>query len=330
MYLAFVATYWSRTKIYNPFVALVLALLFAVSLRFFLLVVLERRRGASVIVVRFVSGALFLAMGWLYFLFVTPLLDWDRPARAVAAIAMLGVLVWVIIRHIKGRKSQPLGYLVGFAYLAIYVVLVGVAVLSLLHTGYIALTGDRVTLLVTATGETRTESEHWTTPSGKPGAESVTAHHVIFLLPYGEKAADLWMVGDEIAVQGKAIHFSPTLNALGIPQLYSLASAHNGYLHPQRQNAYPPQTIAFPGNGPLAVHPLWRPIQDRFLSFWAGHLGSNSWYSINMVDNESPYYPLVDKDGKPVRNNFLLVLKTDGIATSRGSSPLEDKHESRH
>jgi hypothetical protein len=326
MYLAFVATFWSRTKVYNPFVALILALLVAVSLRFFLLVILESRRGSSVILVRLASGALFLVLSWLYFLFVTPLLDWDRPARAVAAIAVAGVLVWVIIRDIKGRITQPLGYVAGLLYLALYIVLLGVATLSLIHTGYIALTGDRVTLVVNVTGETRNETGQWTPPSGKPGAESVTAHHVIIWLPYGQKAADLWMVGDEIAVQGKAIHFSPTLNALGIPQLYSLVSAHNGYLRPQRQNAYPPQTVAFHGNGPLEVHPWWRPIQDRFLSFWAGHLGSNAWYSINVVDNESPYYPLVDKDGKPVRNNFLLVLKTDGIATSRGSSPLEDKH----
>jgi hypothetical protein len=166
-------------------------------------------------------------------------------------------------------------------------------------------------------------------PSGKPGAESVTAHRVIFWMPNGEKAADMWIKGDEVAVQGKAVHFSPAVNALGIPQLYSLVSAHNGYLRPQRQNAYPPQTLAFPQTGQLAIHPWWQPVQERILNFWAGHLGSSAWYSISIADNESPYYPLVDKDGKPVRNNSLLILKTTGIATSRGSSPLEDKHDSR-
>jgi hypothetical protein len=157
----------------------------------------------------------------------------------------------------------------------------------------------------------------------------VTAHHVIFWMPNGEKAGDMWMEGDEVAVRGRAIHFSPTFNAMGIPQLYSLVSAHNGYLRPQRQNAYPHQTIAFPQSGQLATHPWWRPVQERILDLWAGHLGSNAWYSISMVDNESPFYPLVDKDGKPVRNNSLLVLKITGIATSRGSSPLEDKLDSR-
>ena len=175
--------------------------------------------------------------------------------------------------------------------------------------------------------ETRRETGLWTAPGGQPGAESVTAHRVIFWLPYGEKAADMWMAGDAIAVHGKAVHFSPTLNHLGIPQLYALVSAHNGYLRPQRQNANPPQTIAFPGTGPLAVHPWWRPIQNRMLNFWAGHLGKTAWYSINMVDNESPFYPLVNKNGEPIRADFLLVLKTTGIATSRGSSPLEDKHD---
>ena len=265
-------------------------------------------------------------MSWLYFLFVTPLLDWDRPARALASVAVVGILGWVIIRYIRGRITQPLGYLAGFAYLALYIVLVGVATLSLIHTGYLALTGDRVTLLVDVTGETRKAGEFRTTSKGKPGTDSMIAHHVIIWLPYGQKAADLWMEGDEISVQGKAIHFSPTLNALGIPQLYSLVSARNGFLRPQRQNALPPQTVAVSGNGPLTVHRWWQPIQIRILSIWAGHLGSNSWYSIKMVDNESPYYPLVEKDGKPVRENFLLVLNTDGIATSRGSSPLEDKH----
>src|SRR6266702_8238198 len=103
MHLAFAAAFWSRTRVYNPFVALLLALLFAVALRFFLLAFLESRRGASVILIRLASGILFLVLGWLYFLFVTPLLDWDRSARAVAAIAAASILLWVIIRHAQGR-----------------------------------------------------------------------------------------------------------------------------------------------------------------------------------------------------------------------------------
>src|SRR5689334_13160194 len=106
MYFAFVATFWSRIRVYNPIVALILALMAAVSLRFFLLVILERRRGASVLLVRFFSGALFLAIAWLYYLFVTPLLDWDRPARAVAATVLLSMLVWVIMRQVKGQGTR--------------------------------------------------------------------------------------------------------------------------------------------------------------------------------------------------------------------------------
>jgi hypothetical protein len=148
MYLAFAATFWSRLQVYNPIAALIFALLAVVSLRFLLLVILETRRGVSVILLRLASGIFFGFLAWLYFLFVTPLLEWNRPARALAAIAVVSVLMWVIVRQVKGMTTQPLGCLASCGFVALYVILVVVATLSLLHTGYIALTGDRVTLLV--------------------------------------------------------------------------------------------------------------------------------------------------------------------------------------
>ena len=134
----------------------------------------------------------------------------------------------------------------------------------------------------------------------------------------------MWVNGDEMAVHGKAIRFSHALNAIGIPNLYALQYAHNGYMSPERQNAYPQEAIPFPRAGELAVHRWWRPVQERLLNLWANLSSSGSWWAILMADNESPYYPLMNPDGKPVHKNFLLVLEPTAVAISRGSSPLED------
>jgi hypothetical protein len=317
--------FWIPVGVYNPLLAFILALFFALSVRFFILLFIEGKRRASSTLFHLLAGAVFLVLGWLFFLFATSLLIWDRPARAVAVITFVGVLLWVVIRHAKGRATKSTGIVEGLVYVVLFAVFMLAAILTIIRTGYIALTGDRVTLIVNVTGETRNQTVSWTTPGGLAGEKSLAVHRIIFWLPTGDAAADMWIYGDEVAVHGKAIRFSRFLNGIGIPNLYALQYAHNGYLSPEGQNAYPPEAIPFPGTGSLAVHPWWHPVQNRLLNFWANLAASGSWWTIQIADNESAYYPLIDPEGRPIHKNFLLVLKPTGVATSKGSSPLEDK-----
>ena len=317
--------FWAPVRLYNPLLAFSVALFFALSARFFILSFLVGSRGASTTFFRILIGGVFLVLGWLYFLFVSPLLFWDRPARAIAAITFVGVLLWTVIRNTKGRPVKSTGVVRGLIYLFLFAAFMLVTTLTIIRTGYIALPGDRVTLIINVTGETRDQTFIGTTSGGLAGEKSPAAHHIIIWLPTGEAAADMWVYGDELAVHGKAIRFSHFLNSIGIPNLYALQYAHNGYLTTERQNAYPPEVIPFPGTGPLAVHPWWRPIQERLLNIWASLSVSGSWCAIEVADNESPYYPLRDPVGNAVHKNFLLVLRMTATATSKGSSPLEDK-----
>ena len=306
---------------YHELLAFILALFFALSVRSFILLFIQSSRGASAILFRFLAGTALLVLGWLYFLFASPLLIWDRPARAVAIITFVAVPLWTVIRHARGWGKKPDGVLAKLVKAALFAVLIITATSTIIRTGYIAVTGDRVTLLVDVTGETRNQ----TVPGRTAGEGTLVAHRIIFWLPTGEKAADMWLYGDEMAVHGKTIRFSHALNAMDIPNLYALQYAHNGYLSTERQNAYPQEAIPFPGTGELAVHRWWRPVQERLLNLWANLSSSGSWWAIQMGDNESPYYPLIDPDGKPVHKYFLLVLQPEAVAISRGSSPLENR-----
>ena len=319
------AVFWSPFRIYNPLLAFFLALFFALAIRFFLLSVFGRRRSGFVILFRLFVGLMFLVLAWSYFLFAAPLIEWDLSERAVAAITLASVGLWVVIRNIKGGTDKSPRCAAKVCYVGLFIVLVFVATLTIIRTGYIALTGDRVTLLLSVTGESRNQTVNWSTPGGPASEKQLTAHHVIFWLPTGIAAADMWISGDEVAVKGKAIRVSPALRFIGIPNFYALEYAHNGYLSEDRKNAFPSEAIPFPGTGSLAVHPWWRPLQNRLLNFWADRGAHGSWWGIQIARDESPYYPLIDNEGKPVHKDFLLVLKPSGVASSRGSSPLEDK-----
>jgi len=351
---------------YNPLLAFILALFFALSIRFFILLFSAKNRGVLLTTYRLLAGIIFLLLGWLYALFVSPLLIWDRPARATAAVTFVAVLLWTVARSAGSGATKSPGFLSVTIRLILFVILLFAATATIIRTGYIALVGDRVTLLVDVTGETRSETPNWSSFTGQTPNQPLTLHHVVIWLPTGEKAADTWIFGDSFAVRGTAIRFSPTLRAMKIPNLYALVEIHNWYSTPERLSTQPAVRYWIPNSGPLSVHPWWRPIQNRLLAWWAGrdyypprlievrmsvppkiptwsqgnphqvlsvHTGDTSpraWWAIQMSDNESPLYPLVDAAGKPVQNKFLLVLRPNAIPTSRGSSPLEDKKTSRH
>lgn len=315
--------------VYNPLLSFILALFFALSVRLFIRVFIEGNRTGSATLFRLLAGGALFVLGWLYFLFVSPLLIWNRPARAVGIITFVGVLLWTVMRRARGQAAKSTGLHKQLVYVVLFAVFIFAATLTIIRAGYIGLTGHRVTLIVSVTGETRNQTVSGAQPENSPGGKSLVAHHVIVWLPTNEMAADMWITGDEMAVHGKVIRFSPFLHDLGIPYFYALLYAHNGYLSPERQTAYPPEAIPFPATGTLAVHPWWRPVQERLLNFWAKLGASGSWCAIQIADDESPYYPLVDPGGKPIHKDFLLVLRPTGIATSKASSPLEDKQSAR-
>src|SRR5579859_5368452 len=112
------AIFWIPVGVYNPLLALILALFFALSLRLFILFFMEGNRRPSATLFRLLAGTALLVLGWFYFLFVRPQLVWDRPARAVGIITFVGVLLWTVIRHTKGQTAKSAGVVKGLVYVA--------------------------------------------------------------------------------------------------------------------------------------------------------------------------------------------------------------------
>lgn len=86
-----------------------------------------------------------------------------------------------------------------------------VAALTVMRSGFVALTSDRVTLLVNETGETQPELVRWAPPNQAAHEENLITHHVIFLGPDGRRLGEVWMYGDEVAVKGRVLRLSPFL-----------------------------------------------------------------------------------------------------------------------
>ena len=76
--------------LYNPLLAFIVALFFALAVRSFILSILRRNRGLLATLFRLLAAIVFLLLGWLYALFAAPQLTWDRPARATAAVTFAG------------------------------------------------------------------------------------------------------------------------------------------------------------------------------------------------------------------------------------------------
>jgi hypothetical protein len=93
------------------------------------------------------------------------------------------------------------------------------------------------------------------------------------------------------------------LNA-GIPNLFELQFAHNGYFTAGRHATQPHLALPLPPSGPLAVHPWWRPLQARLLAAWEQGTAEGSRWAIRSVTSESTYYPLVGADGRARRETF--------------------------
>ncbi len=308
---------------FNLVIALILGLFLGLGLRSFTRWAFNPRAGADTVWRRIVVGDVFLALGAFYGLFAWPMLIWDRPARALAAAAIVLPPLAAVPRGKKNRESGTRGPGARVASSSFVVVVVAAAILTLLRTGFITLKGDRVPLLLDVTGESRPETLPGASSGGAQHPEQVTAHRVVIWLPNGEPATDVWAYGSEVAIEGRALLFSSRLNALAVPNLYELLSIHNGAREAGGPGNLPYFTAPLPHAGSLAVHPWWRPIQSGILEAWENAFAEDSIWAIHFVHNHSPYYPLVGPDGQPLKRRFLLDLTLSGVPTSRGSSPLE-------
>lgn len=315
--------FWVRLGAFNLALAIILGALFGIALRSVLLLALDRNSSRGIAALRILKGGAFMLLGWLYALVAWPMLAWDRPARALAAITIVLPPVVAGIRHATGRDSRMPKAVSGIVSAFLMVVLLLAAMVTLLRSGFITLKSDRVPLMIEVTGETRTEPVNPAPADGAARSGQETAHRVILWLQDGTRGADAWVTGDRVALNGRAVLFSKRLNKIGVPNLYEFVNIHNGLAGSEAGS--PSFSMPFPHSGPLAIRPGWRSIQERILDTWQATTANGSLWALRTVNNQSPYYPLAGPDGQPVAKRFLLDLTLEGTPTSRGSSPLESR-----
>jgi hypothetical protein len=264
-----------------------------------------------VTVARLGGAALLLGAASIYAVFTAPVVRWTGPALLAAGAVAL-VLLLPLVWSARGRawRFRPTA---GLARLALVLALLLLASLTLMRAGFLALTTDVPVLLVERTGESRGERVRWAAANEPPRDEVLPAYRVVFRDPAGEQVAEAWLYGDEVAVRGRVLRLSPLLNAAGVPNLFALEFAHNGYRTAERHGTMPHQAVPLPPAGPLAVHRWWRPLQARLLARWERGLPPGSTWAVRSATIESTSFPLVDAAGVPVRGTARLVLTPGGL-----------------
>jgi hypothetical protein len=295
-------------------IAFVLAAFFSLATRAAVLLLADRGRGWPVATLRGVAAVAFLGLGWVYGLFTARMMRWTLASVGMMAAAAAVVFTGLLVRTLLKRPPPRPGPTALLAQLSALLALLLVAAVTLMTAGFLALTTDRAVLLVDVTGETSVRSVSWAPPDQPMREEALTTHRVVFRTPEGAAVGEAWMYGDQVAVKGRVLRLSPVLNAAGIPNLFELEFAHNGYLTAERHSAYPHEAVPLPPIGPLAVHPWWRPLQRRILERWERGAGEGSGWTVRSATIESTYFPLVDAQGRPVRKTFRLVLTPGGLS----------------
>ncbi len=300
-------------QVVNLVQAAILAALFALAVRALVLLVVDRRRPVVVRLLRVGAVGLFLAGGLLYGALSRSLVVWDEPAVGLAILVALLVLSGVAVRRALGWAERRPGAAGLLAQLVLLLALLLVASLTLMRAGFVTLTEDRPVLLVDVTGETRSQLVRWTPPDQPAREEPLRAYRVVFRTPDGLPVAEAWLYGDQVGVKGRVLRLSPMLNAAGVPNLFELSFAHNGYATAERHGSQPHLAVALPPGGPLAVHPWWRPVQSWLLDRWEKGTTADSSWAVRSATIESTYFPLVDAAGQPVRATYRLVLTPGGL-----------------
>ncbi len=268
----------------------------------------RRVAAATFGVVAFAVASVYALLSWPWL----RLAGWSLLALALGFLIAAGP---ILIGSTFRRPAPIGGFSAGLARFVALVVLVAVGVATLLTAGFLRLTEDRPVLFVDVTGETGSRLVHWTPPDGTPQEQALTTHHVLFRDPGGALVAEAWVYGDEVAVKGRVLRLSPVLNAAGLPNLFELLFAHNGWTTAERHNFFPHIGVVLPHIGPLSVHRLWRPFQERLLAYWERRGEGGSW-AVHSATIESTYFPLVDPDGNPVTHSYRLVLTPGGLTSS--------------
>ncbi|MBN2369600.1 MAG: hypothetical protein JXO72_03860 [Vicinamibacteria bacterium] len=327
---AFVASLLSTVlRLQNVMTAFVLAAFAGVAFRAFLRAALgervrppscRRKRAhwsrAAIFASHLAWGAMALGAGALYGVFVVSAFELSAFAVLVAGLTLVVVLGSLVSERILGWSGP--GGLTGALLRAVMALsLVVLALITLMRAGFLSLTEDRPVLLVQLTGATSEEDVQWTPPGDEPRAERLRTHQVVFLRPAdGAFVGETWVYGDEIAVKGRVLRLSPILNAAGIPNLFTLEFAFNGYNTRERHNTYPHRAVALETAGPLAVHPLWRRTQERLINLWESGTDEGSAWMIRSTTKESTFFPLVDESGRAVKRTYRLVLTPGGLSAS--------------
>jgi hypothetical protein len=293
--------------------AVILAALVALAVRALVHAVLDRPRRSALVALRLLVAACWFGLAVLYAVFSAHILVWTPGAALAAVVATIVVLGPPVVRGGRRRVLRPTGAL---AQTSLALILLLGAALTLMGAGFLALTVDRPVLLVDVTGQTATRTVRWAPPDQSPREETLRAHKVIFRSPDGVPVAEAWLYGDEVAVKGRVLRVAPLLSAAGLPNLFELSFAYNGYRTAERHSNYPHVAVPLPPSGPLAVHPWWRPVQTWLLGRWENVSTEGRPWAIRSLTIESTYFPLVDRAGNPVRHTYRLVLTPGGLSAS--------------
>lgn len=293
----------------------ILAALLAFAARALVLAVIDRSQRRSVVAIRILAAGGWFGLALLYTLFGTHIVVWTPGAALVAGAVTVVVLAPLGFRRTGGRPRAP-HPAAALAHFCLALILLLGAALTLMGAGFLALTVDRPVLLVEVTGETATETVRWAPPNQPVREETLRTHRVLFRSPEGAPVAETWLYGDEVAVKGRVLRLAPILSAAGLPNLFELSFAHNGYRTAERHATYPHVAVPLPRSGPLAVHPWWRPIQVRLLGGWERVSTEGKPWAIRSLTVESTYFPLVDRVGNPLRHTYRLVLTPGGLSAS--------------
>jgi hypothetical protein len=310
------ATLGALAQLYNPLTAFVLAAFWALASRAAILLTLGRKRGAVVVLPQLLVASCFVALGGLYGLFTAHMLVWNLAAVTAVVLAVVLAGLSLALERRRGRERRLPSPTALLARAVVVLALLLLASLTLMRAGFVALTEDRSVLLVEVTGEIRTQRVRWAAP-GRPVEErDLVAHRVVFKAADAVVLSEAWVYGDQVALKGRVLRLSPLLNAAGVPNLFEIQFAHNGYLTLERHNTQPHEAFPLPRLGPLAVHPWWSPLQRRLLEAWESGTTEGSSWGVKSVTTESTFFPLVGTLGNPITQTHRLVLTPGGLSSS--------------
>ena len=263
--------------------AVTVAAFLALGIRAVLLLVLDRRAHPLATMGRLLGLPVYLGAFWLFALFSRPWLAWDSGTLAGGLMAFFAVLGTLAFGRGEGRRFPwRAGILHGILLLG----LVPASLFCLASASFLSLIEDQPILLVDITGETSTKYVRWAPANGAQREESLVTHRVVFRTLEGDPVAEAWVYGDEVAVKGRVLRLKPWLNALGLPNLFELLFAHNGYRTAERHEDYPHEAFPLPPQGPVAVHPWWRPVQRWLMDAWEHHVPPESQWAVLAVSTE--------------------------------------------